>query len=182
MNPTGLTAPTVDLQLDAAPDRSVQGRYVFTNTSGQSLLVLDQLYRTDRIGNLALAPELAYVFFEDRLLTAARQLIRVPPGRAVEWPEVPGIRRLGPRKSLEGTFLLSRPFRCYDPYTRSPEEIPADRIEAAILSVGFLADSPDVHLYRATGSGGETIEYPAYGDVVLRQVLVRSEPAAWPNP
>jgi hypothetical protein len=182
MSPDDSIAPQLELSVESAPDGSVLGQYRFTNTSGRPLLVLDLLYRADRTGDLTLDPELAYVFFDNGRLIAARQMVRVPDGLTVYAPEIPCVRRAAPGQSLEGSFALRPPFRCYDPYTRPLPALPEGRIEEILLSIGFFAESPDVHLYGAKMTSGEILQFPAYSHIVQRQELIRSEPLPWPKP
>ena len=173
-------APTLELSLEV-DDGGVRGVYTFRNTTKQPLAVLDQMYRTDPAGNLIPDNDLVYVFFEEGTLIAARQLIRVPDDISVEWPEVPGLRRVFPRESESGSFVLRSPLQTGDPYTKRRQAIAADSIESVVLSIGYYVDSADVHVYRAKVGGGGVLEYPAYSDLMQRHNIVRSEPVAWPK-
>src|SRR5262245_66329680 len=117
MSTTMTVAPTLDLRLERLDTGSLRGRYRFANASDEVLCVLDQMYRTDSSGLLHFDPELAYVFFEDGILTVARQLVRIPPesSRTVYAPEVPCLRRVLPRERIGGAFVLAAVPRSYDP-------------------------------------------------------------------
>ena len=176
-------APNLDLRLERTGDGSIQGRYRFSNGSGEVLCVLDQVYSTDSSGLLHLDPGLAYVFFEDGILTVARQLVRIPPDstRTVYAPEVPCLRRVLPGERLEGAFVLPAAPRRYDPYTLDGDAISPERIREVILSIGYYIDSPEVQVYQAKMADGTVLDIPAYSHIAARQCLVRSEPAAWPK-
>src|SRR5688500_10037220 len=103
MSAESVLAPQLELNLEREADGSVRGRYRFTNTSETAVLVLDLVYRADRSGDLTLDPDLAYVFFDNGLLIAARQAIRVPEARTVYAPEIPCMRRVERGRSLEGS-------------------------------------------------------------------------------
>lgn len=162
--------------------RKLEGRklsvsYALRNGSKGPILVFNRLYASDSMGNILMEPKRFYIFQESPgVLELTKRVMPIPPGRAVESPEVPLGVLLKPGCELKETETLSLPLRMDVPYGEA-KDLRKKVFKKINFSLGMVPMSEDLPIRRGNVGGEEVLILP-YGPALKNQILMMAEPVS----
>ena len=131
-----------DISTKRVSENEIIANYNVKNISQKPIYLFNILFKTDREGNRALDPGLAYSFKnkENRIIFG-KYLIKIPDGIKVEKPEFPYLDCIQPDKTISGNFHVTNPFYVVLPYHNEMNTKVIKNAEQITFLIGFLDSS-----------------------------------------
>jgi len=161
------------------PD-ALEVRYSLSHEGGPPVWVLDQLFRTNPVGDFHLEPARAYVEVEGTTLVISRALRPVPDDVDVEAPEVPCARELAAGERLSGEVRVPLPLHEDLPY-RKTRPLALAPLRSVRLRIGYLVGSSELRFHEAMDDKGRLCRAPGYSVGVRGQRFLEAGPRSLPR-